>query len=630
MTVSRNALAIFGSDEPVAEERLVQCGDLSFFLEAESIRSISWRGVEVVRGIAWPIRDRNWVTLVQEEPRQTAETGAEGFLCTTQFAVGDDGLKCCLEIRAEPAGRLSAVLSMTARRNFKTNRAGFTVLHPIAGVAGSALSIRHSDGSVENSLFPLHVRPDQPAKDIVGLAHEIGGVEVDLSFTGEVFEMEDQRNWTDASFKTYCRPLVFPFTYTIPAGETVRQTIELALSGTPSDNRTSGDGAGLRVAKTGGTFPYLGLAIEPGWTGGEAEREVLEPLSVNFLQVRMVPGADQDYLEEVRDLAGALSTQVDAEIVIPSDNDAEPALRQAAEGLRRAGLNVDRVTALPADYLASHQPSGPWPDGPTPREAATAARKVFPDARIGGGVLTNFTEFNRCRPVPDEVDFVTHGTTAIVHAADDRSVLETLEAQPQVFESAQALSGGKPYRLGLVSIGMRSNPYGADVAANPDLRRRTMARDDPRQRGLFAAAWAVGTIAAAAGAGAEALSLGAPAGPFSLFGQTPEDRLRPLYHVVRFAGCLGGHDLAKIDGLPAGLHGFAAWPDTGLRFAIANLSGATVQVDLPEGLRGARVLDATVVRDAGGAADWSTRAPMVAGTTVSLEPYAVLFAGGDD
>lgn len=627
MTVSRKALAVFGTDETVAEERLVRCGDLSFLLEADSIRSISWRGVEVVRGIAWPIRDRNWVTLVQEKPRQTTETGAEGFLCTTRFAVGDDGLECRLEIRAEPAGRLSAVLSMTAHRDFETNRAGFTVLHPIAGVAGSALSIRHSDGSVENSLFPLHVRPDQPAKDIVGLAHETGGVEVDLSFSGEVFEMEDQRNWTDASFKTYCRPLVFPFTYTIPAGETVRQTIVLALSGTPSDNRITGDGAGLRVAKTGGTFPHLGLAIESGWTGGEAEREAFAPLSVNFLQVRMGPGADQDYLEEVRDLAVALSAQVDAEIVIPSGDDAHSSLRQAAEGLRRAGLNVDRVTALPEDYLASHQPSGPWPDGPTPREAAIAARKVFPHARIGGGVLTNFTEFNRCRPVPDEVDFVTHGTTAIVHAADDRSVLETLEAQPQVFESAQALSGGKPYRLGLVSIGMRSNPYGADVAPNPDLKRRTMARDDPRQRGLFAAAWAVGAIAAAAGAGAEALSPGAPAGPFSLFGEAPDERFRPLYHVVRFAGGLGGHDLAEVVGLRAGLHGFAAWPGSGLRIAVANLSGATVQVDLPEGLGGARVLDVTTFRDAGRTADWSTSAPMVAGPAVSLEPYAVLFAG---
>ena len=35
---------------------------------------------------------------------------------------------------------------------------------------------------------------------------------------GDIFEMEDQRNWTDASYKTYVRPLALPWPYTLPAG----------------------------------------------------------------------------------------------------------------------------------------------------------------------------------------------------------------------------------------------------------------------------------------------------------------------------------------------------------------------------------------------------------------------------
>ena len=45
-----------------------------------------------------------------------------------------------------------------------------------------------------------------------------------IGFVGEVFEIEDQRNWTDASYKTYCRPLARPFPYRIEPGETVEQT----------------------------------------------------------------------------------------------------------------------------------------------------------------------------------------------------------------------------------------------------------------------------------------------------------------------------------------------------------------------------------------------------------------------
>ena len=43
--------------------------------------------------------------------------------------------------------------------------------------------------------------------DICGLKHSRDGATVDIVFGGEIFEMEDQRNWSDASYKTYCVPL---------------------------------------------------------------------------------------------------------------------------------------------------------------------------------------------------------------------------------------------------------------------------------------------------------------------------------------------------------------------------------------------------------------------------------------
>ena len=36
---------------------------------------------------------------------------------------------------------------------------------------------------------------------------------------GDTFEMEDQRNWSDASYKTYVRPLALPWPYVLPAGK---------------------------------------------------------------------------------------------------------------------------------------------------------------------------------------------------------------------------------------------------------------------------------------------------------------------------------------------------------------------------------------------------------------------------
>src|SRR5262249_1596858 len=73
-----------------------------------------------------------------------------------------------------------------------------------------------------------------------------------------------------------------------------------------------------------------------------------------------------------------------------------------------------------------------------------------------------------------------------------------------------------PYRLGPSAIGMRYNPYGATLEANAGNRRVAFARQDPRQRGLFGAAFALGYYARAAAAGVEAVCLGAITPPFGL------------------------------------------------------------------------------------------------------------------
>ena len=196
--------------------------------------------------------------------------------------------------------------------------------------------------------------------------------------------------------------------------------------------------------------------------------------------------------------------------LVAIDSDALLILAQRCHSFQ---LHPNYVVALPQSYLASHQPEGPWPAGATPNDFALDLRKLFPAAKIGAGSLTNFTEFNRCPPIIDNVDFVTFGNSAIVHAADDMSVIETLEALPHIFRSARVLAKNRPLRLGLMSIGMRSNPYGAGVAQNANGALLPMAQLDPRQYTAFAAAYAVGVLSAAALGGVSSIALAMPGGP---------------------------------------------------------------------------------------------------------------------
>lgn len=619
---------LYGTREAAALARQVRLGALSFLYTPEAIRRICWHGTELVRAIAWPIRDENWGTYAPEIREDRIEETDDEFTGHLRFAVAGGALDCALDIRAGAGGRLTLDLTMAPQGGpFATNRAGFTVLHPIRGIAGGPLAVTHSDGRVEQTEFPRLIAPGQPVFDIAGLTYETEGRTADLSFAGEVFEMEDQRNWSDASYKTYCVPLVFPFTYRIDAP--VTQSVRLVLTG-GADSATDAADRLAALAQTAETAPDIGLVAEPGWL---LDTQAAELAEVQHICARVSPDTGEADLARIAQMVGGRA--LDLELVLPGGVPPEQPLAEMRGRIARAELDPARVIALPEGYLASHQPSGPWPQGPGPEAARDAARAAFPKAKIGGGVLTNFTEFNRCRPDPATCDFITHGNTAIVHAGDDLSVRETLEALPQVFASARAIGGDAAYRLGLIAIGMRSNPYGAAVADNPEQIRRTMARLDPRHRGLFGAAYAVGVLAATAGQGVEALCLGGCGGPFGLlhhpqpwpqpyFDDLEEARVFPIFHVVRAAARMAGRPRLALASLPEGVFAYGA----GSRMMIANVTPEPVAFDLDRAHKVA-VLDEASFAAAAADPLWPAHAPRVPTHRLGLGPYAIAFTDTD-
>jgi hypothetical protein len=162
--------------------------------------------------------------------------------------------------------------------------------------------------------------------------------------------------------------------------------------------------------------------------------------------------------------------------------------------------------------------------------------------------------------------------------------METLEALPWVAESVRAFAPGKPYRVGPSMLGMRDNPYGAAPMPNPENRRVAMAVNDPRQRGLFGAAWNLGYAARMAEAGVEALVLSAPVGPFGVvYARTDAPQpwfddggegVYPVYHVIRgLAHAAGKPQLAARSSRPGAVQAIA-WRDNGrLVLWLANLTG---------------------------------------------------------
>ena len=106
-----------------------------------------------------------------------------------------------------------------AAEDFQTCRTGFVILHPLKGFVGKKVTVEHADGTIEKSVIPEEIVPDQPFLLVRAMTHSpLRGVTAELRMEGDTWEAEDHRNWTDASFKTYSRPLSLPYPYSSPRG----------------------------------------------------------------------------------------------------------------------------------------------------------------------------------------------------------------------------------------------------------------------------------------------------------------------------------------------------------------------------------------------------------------------------
>ncbi|KIT15638.1 hypothetical protein [Jannaschia aquimarina] len=606
MTLTR-ALALFGTEEDVPAPRILRAGHLTAELEAGNLRYIRWNGEEVLRAVSFIVRDKDWGTYAPEISDMSVEEDEAGFRVTYSAVAreGEDSFAYDARIEGRPDGTLTFQGRGESPSGFLTNRTGFVILHPINGIAGEPVTIEHTGGDTVEGRFPVIIDPVQPMMDLRALTHTTpGGLTVRTLMEGDTYEMEDQRNWTDASYKTYVRPLALPWPYRIEPGETIDQTVTVTVSGQGAATTASG---AVKIA-TGseiGPMPPLGLGLRPEDADTAlAQTDALRALGPAYLMLHHDPraGHDRATLEAMLGIARAIGASPWLEAVIAEANDDAAGAEVAALGHLAADLGAPFGTVLlsPAPDLKCTLPGSVWPDAPDAAGLYDAARAAFPKARIGGGMFSYFTELNRKHPPDGKLDLVSFTTSPMVHAGDDRSVMETREAHGAIIASVRDIAGGTPWAVGPSAIGVRDNPYGEAAKANPENIRQAMNWNDPRQRGLFGAAWTLGYASDFAAGGASAVALGGCTGPFGAVAAPANfpqpgweaGQLFPVFHVLRGLARLEGATLLDL-GLPASgpVAGLAAREEGGTEIWLANRRPEPIEVALPNGAAGA-ILDA--------------------------------------
>jgi hypothetical protein len=334
------------------------------------------------------------------------------------------------------------------------------------------------------------------------MTHEAAeGIWANAIFEGDVFETEDQRNWTDASFKTYCTPLDLPFPVQVKEGTVIEQTVTLRLleSGLKPPVYSPGEKPATVSSEESGNFPKNLPSIGLGRAShGEplTEKEIGRLRLLNMSHLRADLRFNEDWqakLKQAAHEAKALNTKLELALHLPSEP--QQILREVAIALEENEVSIARFLI--------------FSDGEkvTTDATARAARQVLASfgAPLVGGTDFYFTEVNRQHPPLKFLDGVCFSITPQVHAFDNLSLMENLEMQATVVQNARRLFGDLPIHISPVTFKKRRNPD-ATGAESQNASDELPPDVDARQMSLFGAAWTLGSLKTLSEAGAASVT----------------------------------------------------------------------------------------------------------------------------
>ncbi len=490
--------------------RTLRAGEVTALYDSGDLRSVMWGETLVCLRLYAAVRDQNWGTVPGKLSGETLEMGEDNFRVryTSTHRQGDIHFVWHATIQGDPDGTITFHFEGEARSRFRRNRIGFCILHPMQA-AGQACQLTYLDSTVSQTTLPLEISPDQPPAgftNLVGLSHALpGGGTVSFTFTGDAFELEDQRNWTDASFKTFCTPLELPFPVEVKPGERVRQSVTVQVV-SPNPNhpqRVPGEPKedlalfGSPLLGLGALpFPALGLGVP-------AELPLPDADCLARLRALMPSHVRVDDFDP-NGLALAEALGVPVELALHGKNDE-----------RREG-SWARILALPAAERPNLRPDHD--------ALLQSARAAFPETPIFLGTDADYLFLNRFPPHSPPLlgaggqRGVTFAISPQVHSFDEASIVETAAAQGVVARDAWRHAGG----LGVIVSPLTLLPHGNPYAATP--QPRTVPPADPRQSSTFCAAWTLASLKYLAEAGVESITLFETHGPRGVL-DTPTEKL---------------------------------------------------------------------------------------------------------
>lgn len=457
------------------------------------LRKINIQGKEIIQRIYFAVRDEEWLNIEYVVKNFESDFSDSTTTYSYNLIFKNDKIDFTTKLTIKIEENKIVIEAIgKASSDFMKNRIGLCI-HLPSSLKGTTCNVSHTDCTSSSTVLPPLVSPHQPIKNISQIELPFDRFSAKIDFEGDIFEMEDQRNWTDASYKIYSTPLDLPFPVKVKRGDIFHQKIsviflpdthfedysnkenqstEQQILPSPLLGTMISDNLPVNILNhfiENGNFPFSFLRIDFRLYDDSWEEKVVN--SILFALKKNIPVYALLYFSE----------QYKNEIEIFKSFCKHNSLLQFIHSI--ALLSSEE--SVPADnYL---------------RNLIPVLRTFFPNARIGAGTDANFAQLNRNFPSFQGIDFSCYSIQPQEHASDRLSITENIMGQYDTVKTAQSLGKGMPIHITALSLFRRFNANVEKHTSDNHMPNYPYAGSN------FETAWFIGALHELIAAGAEVI-----------------------------------------------------------------------------------------------------------------------------
>ena len=582
----------------------VEHGDFTFDLARAAVRNVRYKNAQIIDLLYTAIRPWDWSTLNPDEHTEHVKI------------VGDD---CIITIRDLFAGALDAQTKITI-----SSGSTFTVDYELRGIAeysvnrwgicfclnsadwmGSTVKSQSGDYELLAEISPQRV-VDGITQGLFPASQEMffsapDQRSIKVTSTGKILEAEDQRNWTDNTYKIYSGSLSEPRPFVTSAGSLWSQSVQFEIN---SPSKQPEDAAKILVQEID-ALPSIGVqfnqepllpvdALNAAFVILDIDHIRLNEESLSAQKVSSVSG--NGLMVEAALLSSHSGEELKREI--------EHLNKQIPAGSRiliqREGREIVEVDDLPKNKsLSSFIP----------------------------GTDAYLVDLHR-----NKYDFggsVSYSMAPTIHSTDTETIFKTLYTQAESIKFAQKNLAPQVV-ISPITFSTRGNPETGHA------RDQRINYADPKMashiRTIEGATWTLGSIFALASAGAYSGTWHELFGEFGLIYQEANAiKFSPTFHAISALAAHHAHEITIATSLD---NSWVAFENReAKKIIVASLRPWAIEItpNVLAGYKSLQSLRASECEQASQIMDWWSYAeitPIQGGSPLTLTPFEIAIIRG--